>query len=816
MFKNYLKLAWRNLLKNKTFSFINVLGLATGLTCCILITLYVVHETSYDRHHVNSNRLYLLGTDFIDEGKEDLSATTSAPVGRMLQQEYPEIEASSRILNLFGDDKTLLQLKEKNGQLKSIYEQKAFLADSNIFQLLSYHFKEGDPKTALNAPLSVVINEDIAHKLFGNESALDKVIRISSSTNGDTSFRITGVFAEPEAPTHINARFFMTFRGGGMDNFANGTPRLANNNMFYTFVRLKEGADPKKLEQKFPAFVQRNLGADLKKMGKDRKYFLSSIQSVYLSGLTHSITGGSKTSLFILSSIALLTLLIACINFMNLSTASSSKRAAEVGVRKVLGAQKNSLLGQFLGEALVMSILALVFAIVFTLLLLPLFEQVAGKSLIITSSQKLGLGITFLALAIITGLLAGSYPAFYLSSFKPIKVLKGKYTNSLAAVSLRKGLVVFQFIISIVLITASVVIANQMHYMRAKDLGFQKEQQIVVPLRSAAAKNSVQSFKDALANNTNVASVGTSMYYPGIFNPQDWLMYPEGKTMDNSKTVYINMVDNSFLQTLNVHLVAGRLFSNQFISDTLHSFVINEKAVSEFGLGSPQNAIGKWLAFDWDGQQIRFTVIGVVKDFHFKDLHDAIEPFAFRYYNDANGGFNYMIARSNGKNIGSALSAIETAWKKQIPNEPFEYSFLDQDFQKNYEADSRRSSLINYFTIVAIIISCLGLFGLATFTAEQRTKEIGIRKVLGASASGVVALLSKDFLKLVLIAIVIASPIAWYFMHKWLQNFAYQTNISWWIFVLTACIALMIAFMTISYQALKAAFSNPVKSLRTE
>ena len=817
MLQTYIKIAWRNLMKNKVFSFINVLGLSIGLTCCMLITLYIVHETSYDTYHKNVNSIYQLGTVFIDQGVENRGANTAAPLGRMLQQEYPEVTASTRILNLFRDDKTLFQVRENNGKLNSIYETKGFLADSNFFQVLSYNFKEGDPRTALLEPNSVVIDEYIAQKLFGRESAINKIVRISSSTNGDTSFRVTGVLANSSGPTHLDARFFLSFRGGNMDGFANDNPSLANNNMFYTYLLLKKDADAKMLAQKFPGFVQRHLGEQLKQMGKKRNYFLTPVTDIYLSGVSsNGIVTGSKTSLFILGSIALLTLLIACINFMNLSTANSAKRAAEVGVRKVLGAQKSSLLRQFLGESLVMAIIALVFAALFTFLLLPVFEHVAGKMLIISTQQKITLAALFILLAVVTGLLAGSYPAFYLSSFRPIKVLKGKFSNSLAAISLRKGLVVFQFIISIVLIVASVVIADQMNFLRQKDLGFQKDQQIIIPLRTSTAKNSVQAFKNEVGNNTSISSIGTSMAYPGIFNPQDWLMYRQNQTMDNSKKIYINLVDNNFLQTLGVRLVAGRLFSSAFTADTLTSFVINEKAVKEFGFTSPQDAVGKWLAFDWDGQQQRFTIVGVVKDFHFKDLHEAIEPFAFRFYNDADAGFNYMIAHSGGGHIKQSLATLEAAWKKLNPNEPFEYSFLDQDFQKNYEADSRRASLINYFTIIAIIISCLGLFGLATFTAEQRTKEIGIRKVLGASVYGVVALLSKDFLRLVIIAVVIASPLAWFVMNKWLQNFAYQTSIGWQVFALTTFIAVFISFATISFQAVKAALANPVKSLRTE
>jgi putative ABC transport system permease protein len=818
MLKNYLKIAWRNLAKNKVFSFINIFGLSVGLSCCILISLYIYHEISYDKYHENVDRIFRLGTVFIDQGVGEPGANTSAPLGKLIQQEYPEVEASARLLNLFRDDKTLFQVNEEGGKLKSFYETKGFLADSNFFQILTYHFKEGDAKTALLEPNSVVINEEIAQKLFGKESAINKIVWIRSSTNGDTSFRVTGVFSNPPGPSHLDARFFMSFKGGRMNRFANDNPSLLNNNMFYTYLLLKNSSDGHKLTAKFPGFVQRHLGDELKQMGKQRKYFLTPVPDIYLSGIAKNsiIAGGSKTTLFILGSIAILTLLIACINFMNLSTANSAKRAAEVGVRKVLGAQKQSLLRQFLGESLIMAGIALILALLFSFLLLPVFEQVSGKILIISFEQKIILGGLFFLLALITGLLAGSYPAFYLSSFRPIKVLKGKFSNSFAAISLRKGLVVFQFIISIVLIIASIVIAKQMGYMQQKDLGFQKEQQIVIPLRTSTAKNSVQAFKDEVANNTSISSIGTSMAYPGIFNPQDWLMYRQGQTMNNSKTVYINLVDNSFLQTLGVKVVAGRLFSKEFAADTLTSFVINEEAVKEFGFASPQDAVGKWLAADWDGEQNRFTIVGVVRNFHFKDLHESIEPFAFRFYNDADAGFNYLIAHSNGVNIKQSLSVLENTWKKLNPNEPFEYSFLDQDFQKNYESESKQASLINYFTIIAIIISCLGLFGLATFTAEQRRKEIGIRKVLGASVSGLVTLLSKDFLRLVIIAVIIASPLAWWAMHKWLQNFAYQTSITWQVFALTALIAVVIAFATISFQAIKAAIVNPVKSIRTE
>jgi putative ABC transport system permease protein len=815
MIRNYFKLALRNIRKNKIFAFINVFGLAVGFTCCILLTLYIINELSYDSFHKNADRIYQLGTNFIDKGEEKKSSTTSAPLGSMLQRDYPEIEKSARVLRLWRDDKTLLQVKDNAGTTRSFYETKGFCADSSFFQIINFKFREGDPNTALVRPNSIVMNGELANKIFQGQQALGKLIRISSSSHGDHDYTVTGVYEKPSSPTHIDANFFLSFRGGNMNDFANDDPSLANNNMFFTYLLLKPGADAAKLEQKFPAFINRYLAADLKAFGKDRKYFMTPLARIHLSGIEGNMSpGGNSTSLFILGSIALLTLLIACINFMNLSTASSAKRASEVGVRKVLGAQRGSLLKQFLGESVLMAFIALVFALIISLLLLPVFEQVSGKSILIASHQKTLLAIGFFLLALLTGLLAGIYPAFYLSFFKPISVLKGKFSNSLSAVSLRKGLVVFQFVISIALIVASVVIASQMKFMRNKDLGFTKDQQIVIPLRSGTSKDNIPAFRSELATNSSIQSVGASMAYPGITHPQDWLMYKQGENMSQSKTVYINMVDQNLLQTLGVKLVAGRMFSEQFPADTLTRFVVNEETIKNFGFASPQEAIGKWLAFDWNGEQLQFTIVGVVKNFHFKDLHEPIQPIAFRMYNAA--GFNYLIAHTSAANANTSISALEATWKKLNPNEPFEYSFIDQDFQKNYEAESRQANLINYFTIIAIIISCLGLFGLAAFTAEQRTKEIGIRKVLGASVVGVVGLLSKDFIKLVLIAVVIASPLAWYAMNKWLQNFAYQTSISWQVFVLTTILALGIAFLTISFQAIKAALSNPVKSLRTE
>ncbi|HLL43836.1 MAG TPA: FtsX-like permease family protein, partial [Segetibacter sp.] len=478
------------------------------------------------------------------------------------------------------------------------------------------------------------------------------------------------------------------------------------------------------------------------------------------------------------------------------------------------GAERKSLIQQFLGESLMMSLVAFVIALMIVEILLPAFSHISGKNLSLSFLNHWFIITGFFILSIVTGLFAGTYPAFYLSSFKPVKVLKGRFSNSLSAVALRKGLVVFQFIISVVLIIASVVIGDQMKYMRTTDLGFAKDQQIIIPLRSTSAKNIYTSLKNDLRNNPQVQEAGGAFYYPGIMNPSDIGLYKEGKTVNDARIVHTNAVDESFLQTLEIKPVAGRLFSKEFPSDTTNSLIVNEEAIKQIGFSSPQEAVGSKVYFDFRGQTMPFIIVGVVKDFHFQDLHAPIEPYAFQLNISSN--HNYLMVHAKAADISSLLQSIEKSWHNLNPNEPFEYSFLDEDFQKNYEAENRLFSIVKHFTLIAILISCLGLFGLATFSAEQRTKEIGVRKVLGASVASIVTLLSKEFLQLVAISIVIASPIAWYAMSKWLQDFAYRTNINWTVFVITAIVALLIALITISIQAIKAAFSNPVKSLRTE
>lgn len=803
-------------MKSKVFSLINIFGLSIGLACCMLIALYLVHEFSYDSYQKNKTNLYQLGTVFIKGEKEDRVANTPAPMGLAMKQEFPEVINQARLMGLFAEDKTLLRYS-KNNEQKSFYESKGYIADSSFFTMFTYNFIEGNAATALNDPNSVVLSQEIAQKFFGNQSALNRLIHISSNTNGENDYKVTGVFKPFNTPSHIDGRFFVSVKGGDVEGYIkNAGTNMANNNMYYTYLLLKPGSDAKKLEAKFPAFIEKYAGKDLRANGFYKKQFLTNVKDIHLyAGTKGNVTPvASVTYLYILGSIALFTLLIACINFMNLATARSSKRSSEVGIRKVLGAEKKSLIAQFIGESLLMSIIAFAFAYVITLLLLPLFNTVSGKELSLSLTDDIIITAGFFILSLITGFLAGTYPAFYLSSFKPVKVLKGKFSNSLSAVSLRKGLVVFQFVISVVLIVASVVIENQMHYMRSTDLGFAKEQQLVIPLRSETAKKLYTALKNDISKNQQVLSVGGSRYYPGIFNPSDQIMHREGQTVNEGPDIKTNRIDESFLQTLDIKPVAGRLFSKDFMADTSDGIIVNEMAIKKLGFASSQAAIGKNIYTDWEGKSYPSKIVGVVKDFHFQDLHVPIDPYGFFLNNRPE--YNYMLVHMKTGANASFYKSIEATWNKLNPNEPYEFSFLDEDFQKNYEAENRLSAIVGYFTIIAIFISCFGLFGLATFSAEQRTKEIGVRKVLGASVTNIVGLMSKDFLKLVIVSIVVASPIAWFVMNKWLQDFTYRIHISWKVFVITTIAALFIAVLTISFQAIKAALSNPVKSLRTE
>ncbi|WP_266368349.1 ABC transporter permease [Tellurirhabdus rosea] len=821
MLTNYLKIAWRNLLRNKTFSAINILGLSVGMTCCMLLWLYIRSELSFDKHQEAASELFILGQKVSNGGRssnsgEEESSHISAPYAFALKSEFPEIEQAGRLWVNLIDEKALLQVREPGKRVQSFYENKGYLVDSTFFDLFTYQFTEGSPRSALTDPNSVVLSEQVARKLFGSKPALDQIIRIGGTTGSGEEFKVTGVFRDESARSHIDARFFVPISSGWVGRFLRSGPLdFANNNMFHTYLKLRPGTDPRQLEKKLPAFVEKYARNDLKTFGVDKKLFLVGVPDIHLYNRFQTVITptNSTTYLYILGSIALFTLLIACVNFMNLSTAQSAKRAAEVGVRKVMGAEQNSLVWQFLGESMLLTFLALAIAVGLVLIFLPIFNQLTSRSLSGLALLEPQIVLAFLALAALTGLVAGSYPAFYLSWFNPARVLKGKISNSLSAIALRRGLVVFQFVVSVGLVLATFVIEEQMDYMRNKSLGFTQDQQVIVPFRSSEARGTYTAFRNEILRNSQVVSAAGTQYYPGIANASDFMLHLPEQTVEQGQSVKTNWVDFEYLQTMGFQLKQGRGFSRQFPGDTNNRMVVNEATLRKFQIPASK-ALGQKLTFEWQGTAHQFEIVGVVRDFHYEDLHKTIEPYAFML--NSRPDFNYMVVHVNAANMTGVLNFLEGKWKALSPDEPFEYTFLNEDFRKNFQAEARTSRIVTYFTIISILISCLGLFGLAAFAAQQRTKEIGVRKVLGASVGDIVVLLSKDFLKLVVIALVIASPVAWWAMNRWLQSFAYKIAIEWWMFAGAGLLAVGIALLTVSSQSLKAALMNPVKSLRTE
>lgn len=815
MIRNYLKIAFRNLARNKAISFINIFGLAVGLATCLLIMLYIFSETGYDTQNKAADRIYRVisqANTLTGTAKEKGWAATSAPIAWGLKTDMPEVEEVTRLLKFPLFDKILLK-NEKGKDTRQFYEPNSYYVDSTFLRVFTYDFKYGNPSTALDQPNSIVISEETAGRLFGNDNPVGRSVTIGIPF-GNFSYTVRGVFRTAGVKSHIPAHCLLSMHNGDVGTWVASLNNWASNNLFHTYVLLKKGADPRAFEKKLPAFTDRRAGTDLKALGISRQLFIQPLKDIYLrSDLNYEIgTNGNINFLYILGSIALFVLLIACINFMNLSTARSAKRAKEVGVRKVMGAQKGSLIGQFLGESITMSILALLLALFLTWAFLPLFNNLTQRSLQLFDQP--GSWEWIIALTVITGIISGLYPAFYLSSFKPITVLKGKLLNSFSAATIRKGLVVFQFFISICLVLGAIVISRQLHYLHDQDLGFSMRGQIILPMQSADQMKNYATLKTELLKNPGIKTVTCGSMYPGLENPEDMLFYAEGKTVHDVVDVHLASIDNDYMETLGLTILKGRGFSKEFTADS-DNIVLNEKAIKELGYDA-QTAIGKKIYWDFQGRHHTMQIIGVVRNFNFQSLYNPIKPFAFNVNPFLGNKYSYLILNPATNDYASLLKNVEASWKKFNPDAPFVYSFLDKDFQRNYEKDKRAGDIVNYFTGIAILIACLGLFGLSAFTAEQRIKEIGIRKVLGASATNLAALLSRDFIGLVAIAIVIASPLAWFGMHKWLQGFAYRTDISWWIFAIAALLAILIALVTVSFQAIRAAIANPVKSLRTE
>ena len=800
MFRNYLKIAFRNLLKYRAYSFINILGLAVGITACMMILLYVNDELSYDTYNVKAERIYRFYGRAHMQGREFKMAVTPAPAGATLVHDYPEVVQYTRLLPASN---MLIRYKDN-----VFNETRFFWADSTVFDVFTIPFTEGNPKTALNQPHTVVLTESLAKKYFGNEDPLNKIMNFEDGT----AYTVSGVVKDCPSNSHFHYDIFAS-----MASIEAGKSNFWINNNFYTYIVLKKGASASKLQAKFPALVKKYAGPqiyqglgitfeDWEKKGNAYQFFLQPLTSIHLhSHLNNELEANSDIKyVYIFSIIAVFILLIACINFMNLSTARSITRSKEVGVRKVLGSNKSQLVKQFLIESFLLTFISILIAVLLVEIFLPLFNNLADKNLHTNYFHSLVAIPALIAAIIIVGLISGSYPAFFLSSFQPSKVLKGKATGSKGS-WLRSGLVIFQFSISIILFIGTMIIYNQMKYIQDANLGFNKEHVLVVQ-RAWALENHAETFKDELIKNPHIINATNTNDLPGrVFSETVFKL--ENAPVSQQFLMGLITTDGNFAKTMGIDLTEGRYFSKNNPSDSV-AVVLNESAVKTFNIKDP---IGKRIIFA--GQNLTCNIIGVVKDFHLRSLHQKIEPLVIYY---RSGQTNYLPIRISSNDISGTISAIKNEWKKFVPNKPFEYFFLDEDLNRLYHSDQKTGEILTSFSLLAISIACLGLFGLAAFTTERRTKEIGIRKALGASVLNVIFILSKEFTKWVLIANIIAWPVAYFFMNKWLQDFAYRINVSIWIFILSGIIALFIALLTVISHAIKAARANPVKSLRYE
>lgn len=824
MLKNYFKIAWRNIQRNKVNSFIHITGLAIGMASVLLIVLYVQDERSYDQFFKDPGHLFQVNMTTMDNGVEVTTGGNTAPaVGPALLASYPEVESYARI---YRPVDVMVRYKAGENPESFFTERQVMAVDSNFLQLFNYPFLQGDPVTCLQKPNAVVITERTAEKYFGTAHAVGKVLLFDIDRK---PFVVTAVLKN--IPTQSSFQFDML-----APITAYGEVRRRSWNWFWlqvnTYIKLRPAtpvgkSDIARLEAKFPVMVKSlafnkkgQSYEDFVKKGGKLAYHLQPLPSVHLysngMGTPARLTNlGDIKHIYIFSIVAVFIIVLACVNFMNLSTAQSARRAREVGVRKVLGSLRTQLIKQFLVEALLYSLLAVVISLALVWLSLKPFNTLAGKTLAFQSIYAGNGWMSVMGLWLLTGLLAGTYPALYLTSFQPVAVLKGMqlFKNSIGNLFARNGLVVFQFTISIALIICTAIVFKQLKYAQDKDLGLNKEN-VVVIANTKRLRNTEESFRQQLLRERGVLDASISSSIPTKVNFGDGYE-PEQAESDKPlvKEVGLSsfMVDDDFIPTFNMRILQGRNFSKEY-SDSA-SVILNETAARLIGWKDP---IGKWLGYPGNDQ--RFKVIAVVKDFNLSSLREMIEPFAL--FHNSSGtyslGTSYISVRFGAGNMNDHLHTLETAWKNFAPGTPFDYNFLDNAFDALYRNEQRMSAVLAVFAILSIFVACLGLFGLSVYTAERRTKEIGVRKVLGASVQSVVGLLSKDFLKLVNLSALIAFPTAWYAMHKWLEDFAYRVTIGWQVFILTGLAALLIALLTISFQAIKAALMNPVKSLRTE
>ncbi|HKJ33318.1 MAG TPA: ABC transporter permease [Balneolales bacterium] len=809
MLRNYIKIAIRNLRRNKLFSLINIIGLAIGTLCCLYILLYVNDQYSYDSQYKNASDIYRVNTILTVKGKKTKLSTASPPIAPAMKNDFPEIKQFTRVINtdLFGVKEHLIRYKNKK-----FYEKNVLYADSTFFDIFTYHFIFGQPADALLEPYSVVLFKPVAEKLFGDKNPVNKVIKINYAT-GKHAFKVTGVVDNSLGHSHIKASMFITMDSGGVGQYVLRNKSWGSGNFVSEYVKLKHNTDAAALAEKLPAFLHKYGAQQLKQKGWQKKLVLEPVTSIHTTTGYANEMGKpiSSSFLYLLLLIAVLIEVIACINFMNLSTARASKRAKEVGVRKVIGADKMALVKQFLGESFLLTFIGVLIALPLLYIVLPYLNQITQVHIQLTFLKDYRVWLVLTSLIIITGFVAGSYPAFYLSAFKTVNVIKGNFTHHISTTGIRKALVVFQFVVSIVLIAGMLIIYHQLYFINHKNLGFDRHQRLIFHFYSRNSKKKMSAFATELRQLPDVKSVSSSSNYLSQFISYDHGVYLKDENNIDAIDTKIILSDRHFVKTNGIKMIGGRDFHQNDDGKVL----INKKLMKQFGL-TLLNAPGTKLYMLYqNNRKVHVEIVGVMNNFNFNSLHKAIKPFMLMY-NTKSNYISYLTVAVNSKNYKSLLGKIKSIWHKDLPATPFTYAFLNKKVQKQYETEITLSNIINSFTLIAILISCLGLFGLVTFSAVQKRKEIGIRKVHGALISDIVTLLSKEFLKLVGIGFLIAIPIAWYAMHRWLQNFAYHIHIGIGVFLLAGILAMVIALATVSWQSVRAALLNPVESLRNE
>jgi len=799
MLKNYLTIALRSILRHKVYAIINILGLAVGMACCIMIFLWVSYELSFDRYHKKADRIYRLAT-YLDFGKNGGKyARSNYIAGKTLARDYAGVERSCRFQEL--PHKIMIQYKGKQ-----FFEENIFLADDTVFDIFTFPLVKGDKNEALKRAFSIVITEDMAKKYFSDEDPLGRVIKVDN----EITLSVTGVMKNVFPTSHFTFNALVSFETlrHVYENYQKEMEEDWLDHDNYTYLLLRPGYNYRDLEKKFPAFIEKHLGQTLKALGGKVEYFLQPLTQIHLnSDLEYDTNNGDIAYVYAFSIIAVFVLFIACINFMNLSTARSASRAKEVGIRKVLGAHRGELIHQFFSETFLLSFISFIISLGLVEIALPLFRSLTGDELYFDYIFMPWAISGLLGLLAVAAFVAGSYPAIFLSAFQTIHVLTGGFKAGAADSRLRSVLVTLQFTISIGLIIGSAISLNQLGYMKQKKLGFNKEQIVVMRVVGDAIKVSIPKIKTELSSYSDIINVGASSHVPGSLIPQHAVV-PQGYSVAHTQAMANISISPDFIPTMGIQIVAGRNFFRKSISDQNESILINEAAAQRYDWKNP---VGKTI-FYWP-KKTNKTVIGVIGDYHSRSLHHKIMPL-YIDYDPLN--FHYVAIKIKPDNVAKTLLFLREKWKQIAPDQAFDYFFLDESFDLQYRADEELVKLFSYFTFLAIFVACLGLFGLASFTAERRTKEIGIRKTLGASVSEVILLLSKEFTRWVLVANIIAWPLAYFAMNRWLQNFAYRIDIGLGTFVLAALLALAIALLTVGYQAVKAARANPADALRYE